>query len=451
MVGSRVYSMRGLSCVRSYSSILGLVAMMNDVSGAPLSRTIKRYARPCLLVGLLLACVSLVAWLAHWQYRRHNFKRFDVVRDGVLYRSGQLSEYGMRRVVEEHGIRTVIALRQDPVHLNSGVLFDLCASSGAAEADLVENTLGAAHIHWDLGSEVYYPWMRPQHYRQFFDLVDSNTDQPILVHCVAGRHRTGVFVALFRIEYDCWDSDEAIQEMQSWDFGPVPRVLDHNLRTYVRRPRPTEKQLQNLRMAFRDSGIQRYSHDYESLLHELKDSRGHERVEAALLDYLNSDTQFGLCLARRLLEEPDDPVAPVACALASQYLNREHAAPRCWTAAASLIADLGSREAKEHLLAFLADEDSQRSDDLRYEMVVRGLTDRFDSSRFPFLRPLLKNARSRQMPGAEKYRYCDTAVAYVTSVLNVNFMVDKRGPKRKQWDRGAAAVEKWYLKREELS
>ena len=48
------------------------------------------------------------------------------------------------------------------------------------------------------------------------------------------------------------------------------------------------------------------------------------------------------------------------------------------------------------------------------------------------------------MPGAEQYRYRDTAVAHLTSTLNQDFMEDKQGSRRRQWDVGAAKALEWY-------
>lgn len=72
------------------------------------------------------------------------------------------------------------------------------------------------------------------------------------------------------------------------------------------------------------------------------------------------------------------------------------------------------------------------------------MADRYTSSRIPFLEPLLNDKRPRRMPGAEHYRYRDTAVAHLTSTVNVDFMGDREGSKREQWDFGAAKAFKWH-------
>src|SRR5688500_16908653 len=57
--------------------------------------------------------VGPVLFAAHQQKQMKNFR---VVAEGVLYRSGQLSIEGLKRAIHEHGIRTVVSLRdaRDP-------------------------------------------------------------------------------------------------------------------------------------------------------------------------------------------------------------------------------------------------------------------------------------------------------------------------------------------------
>jgi tyrosine-protein phosphatase SIW14 len=55
---------------------------------------------------------------------------------------------------------------------------------------------------------------------QFLTLVNDPTNQPVYVHCVGGKHRTGVMTAVYRMTQDGWTADRAYQEMKDYDFGP---------------------------------------------------------------------------------------------------------------------------------------------------------------------------------------------------------------------------------------
>jgi tyrosine-protein phosphatase SIW14 len=54
---------------------------------------------------------------------------------------------------------------------------------------------------------------------QFFRVVDDPAHQPVFVHCVGGKHRTGVMTAAYRMTEDHWTADQAFKEMKDYHFG----------------------------------------------------------------------------------------------------------------------------------------------------------------------------------------------------------------------------------------
>jgi tyrosine-protein phosphatase SIW14 len=54
---------------------------------------------------------------------------------------------------------------------------------------------------------------------QFLGIVNDPASQPVYVHCVGGRHRTGVMTAAYRMTADSWTSDQAFKEMKQYKFG----------------------------------------------------------------------------------------------------------------------------------------------------------------------------------------------------------------------------------------
>ena len=54
---------------------------------------------------------------------------------------------------------------------------------------------------------------------EFMKIVNDPASQPVYVHCVGGRHRTGVMTAAYRITQDGWTADQAFQEMKQYKFG----------------------------------------------------------------------------------------------------------------------------------------------------------------------------------------------------------------------------------------
>ena len=54
---------------------------------------------------------------------------------------------------------------------------------------------------------------------QFMRIVNDSANQPVYVHCVGGRHRTGVMTAAYRMTEDGWTADRAFKEMKDFKFG----------------------------------------------------------------------------------------------------------------------------------------------------------------------------------------------------------------------------------------
>jgi protein tyrosine/serine phosphatase len=54
---------------------------------------------------------------------------------------------------------------------------------------------------------------------EFMKIVDDTASQPVYVHCVGGRHRTGVMTAAYRMTQDGWTADQAFKEMKDYKFG----------------------------------------------------------------------------------------------------------------------------------------------------------------------------------------------------------------------------------------
>jgi tyrosine-protein phosphatase SIW14 len=54
---------------------------------------------------------------------------------------------------------------------------------------------------------------------EFLRIVNDPASQPVYVHCVGGRHRTGIMTAAYRMTRDGWTADQAFSEMKQYKFG----------------------------------------------------------------------------------------------------------------------------------------------------------------------------------------------------------------------------------------
>ena len=59
----------------------------------------------------------------------------------------------------------------------------------------------------------------PEQLAAFLDIVNDPKHQPVFVHCVGGKHRTGVMTAVYRMTEGGWSSEQAFKEMKQYKYG----------------------------------------------------------------------------------------------------------------------------------------------------------------------------------------------------------------------------------------
>lgn len=390
----------------------------------------------CVVVGVSGYCI----------YWRYHLKRFQTIEEGVFYRVAQPTEIGMRHLVKNHGIKTVVSLQLFDFRLHGGWL-DPGAPDGRKEAEFTES-LGAHHVQWPMGTEKSWPWVTPWQYEEFFRLVDDPANHPIIVHCMGGRHRTGTLSALYRLEYDGWTPADTLKEMYSFNFGGPINCQEHNLTTYVRRGRPNAEQWQALVAAFSKPAGAPPLKDYADLIRRLRQAAPCGELHDALLHYVGDNRPFGLSVAERTLvpvagqlvevcnkNDMRQRAGLVTCATLSarRALDRhaasaetdattpfENGTPRDAevVSAAAILADYGSQEDQHRLLELVTAHSQRPTVTPFYESLVRGVTNRYTPNRIAYLRPLVDDQRQRIGPATRRYRYCDTAVIRLAAITD---------------------------------
>jgi protein tyrosine/serine phosphatase len=124
-------------------------------------------------------------------------KNFGRVNDHI-YRGGQPDDDEYRELAAI-GIKTVIDLRED------------------AERYARRSTEGAGMRYVNLPLNAKRP-PTVQESERFLALVNDQRNWPVFVHCAGGRHRTGVLIAVYRMEMDGWDAKRAYREMKDFKF-----------------------------------------------------------------------------------------------------------------------------------------------------------------------------------------------------------------------------------------
>lgn len=144
---------------------------------------------------LVIACIAALAGGgAVFQHKVLRWKRFATVEPGVLYRSGILRDWQLRRAIDKYGIKTVFALT---------------FTNNAGEQKVCDEMGVRRHFCYLSGDGVG----PDDPYLRFLQVMQNPDNHPVLVHCSAGVQRTGGAVALYRVLFQDWEFDQAIEEM----------------------------------------------------------------------------------------------------------------------------------------------------------------------------------------------------------------------------------------------
>jgi tyrosine-protein phosphatase SIW14 len=160
------------------------------------------------VLGVLLIGLCLAAPIAIGCFENAQAVNFHIVRDSVLYRCAQPSLYGLQRIIHDHGIRTVVNLREG-IQPNDVEEEEFC------EREEI-NFVRIRPLSWDgvRGSAPVDAGID-----RFLAVMRDPKNHPVLVHCCAGIHRTGAYVAVYRMELEGWSNDRAIAEMKAHGYS----------------------------------------------------------------------------------------------------------------------------------------------------------------------------------------------------------------------------------------
>lgn len=97
------------------------------------------------------------------------------------------------------GVKTIIDLQRE----------------GEADEQRIVESLGMKFFRIGMSTKTR---PRPEQVREFLAIVNDAANQPVFVHCRAGRHRTGIMTAIYRMTRDHWTPNDAYAEMKEYEF-----------------------------------------------------------------------------------------------------------------------------------------------------------------------------------------------------------------------------------------
>ena len=154
----------------------------------------------------VIAILALVFAVSTASVAREKYSKFPNVKiknfgqmDDRFYRGARPKEQDYKALVEL-GVTTII---------------DLTDNSREYEQPAAE-AAGLRYVNIPMVDKSY-PSM--DQVSQFLKVVDDPATGKFFVHCAGGRHRTGVVGAVYRFHYDNWNLEQALSEMEQYDFN----------------------------------------------------------------------------------------------------------------------------------------------------------------------------------------------------------------------------------------
>jgi protein tyrosine/serine phosphatase len=150
-------------------------------------------------IGLVL----LIATAAAAQEAERGYKELPNFHEvnGHVFRGGQPLKGGLQKL-SKLGVKTIINLRDNDSH----------AAAEEAEA----RALGFRYFNVPFAN-----FGRPSDAEvdKVLELLTDVQNQPVFVHCKRGSDRTGMVIAIYRVLFDGWTSEEAKAEAKRFGLG----------------------------------------------------------------------------------------------------------------------------------------------------------------------------------------------------------------------------------------
>ena len=214
--------------------------------------------------GITLAAFIFATPFVYYRASYNHSRRLREVDPGVLYRSGLLTAGGFSEAVQRLGIKTIVSLQGDVPYPTVpkgyfdntqvpeielceqlGVRFiqiapDLIPRENASTQGVQQND--SAREPTQSASRTHPQAQRPQAIDKFLKVMDDPANYPVLVHCKAGLHRTGVIVAVYRMEYQGYSPRAAMYDTKANGFGQFSGTsADEYISQYILNYQPGQR------------------------------------------------------------------------------------------------------------------------------------------------------------------------------------------------------------------
>ncbi len=186
-----------------------------------------------IILGSALALVLITSPVLFAFHQQRQMRNFREVRNGVLYRSGQMTPDGLKKAQFEYHFKTIVSLRDALVPGQPPP--DVAEEEFCAKEDITFVRLPPYHWEGDEGSA---PPVE-ENVNKFRAVMADPKNYPVLLHCFRGVHRTGAYTAIYRMDFEGWTNAQAIAEVKACGYSTLDN--DWDLLNYLERYRPAGK------------------------------------------------------------------------------------------------------------------------------------------------------------------------------------------------------------------
>jgi protein tyrosine/serine phosphatase len=178
------------------------------------------------IIGILLFVLVLV-FGGKYVYDMNINHNFETITEGKVYKSGVIPPDELETYVKKYKIKSIVDLRfpgtGDDVNNPENAL------ELAAEKNAVAKIKGVNYFN-DGSDQV----PTKENLVLFYKIMDNPANYPVLIHCYHGVGRAELYSAVYRIEYENLDKEEArtstriLTKWSSFDLGKPKGDFLHN-------------------------------------------------------------------------------------------------------------------------------------------------------------------------------------------------------------------------------
>jgi hypothetical protein len=168
-----------------------------------------------IILGVFLV---IVAGVGKYVYDMHINHNFETISEGKVFKSAVIPPDEIADYVEKYNIKSIVDMRFPGTgddQNNPEIPIEL-----TAEKEAIAKIKGVNYFN--NGSD-QIPTQQNLDY--FFEIMDNPDNYPVLLHCYHGVGRAEMYSALYRIEYENWDKNDArlatrtFVKFSSFDIG----------------------------------------------------------------------------------------------------------------------------------------------------------------------------------------------------------------------------------------